>query len=53
MYLDPPGERVDQTVLREARTGTVTADAWWAGLSADQRQAAERASETSGPPAGQ
>lgn len=39
-YLDPPGERMDVTKVREARIGDENAAAWWEALSPEQQRAA-------------
>jgi hypothetical protein len=43
--LDPPGEVMDVTILRSARIGNLTSDAWWQGLSAEAKAAASRGAE--------
>ncbi|HYJ30291.1 MAG TPA: hypothetical protein VEW25_08125 [Allosphingosinicella sp.] len=44
-HLDPPGERMDVTLLRGARAGGRGAEEWWTSLSPAEQEAARRDAE--------
>ena len=45
-FMDPPGEKIDVVLLRSAKVGDLTAEAWWKGLSAAEQKTAQDAADT-------
>ncbi len=44
-FLDPPGERIDASILRFAQVGDQNDAAWWAALSPAAQKAAEKVAD--------